>query len=189
MDEALLPRQNLTNSSIAVDFSSIYSNAIYFSANTTNLSSSGTLNFTFSSPISGEYLQFGVFFGAEQPVWINRGGLRGFDNPFFTDKFSTSTFGGVTSVSGVIDRSLFEVFVNDAERSGTTSFFASEPLTVLSIASAEIGEGVQILIEVTALRSAWEAEENSMGIVEGNVTMASNVTKRDERRPLYQAQF
>lgn len=186
--ESLLAQQNLTNSSIAIDFASVYSNAIYFSANTTGLSASGTLNFTFSSPISGEYLQLGVFFGAEEPVWVNRGGVRGFDNPFFTNKFSTSTFGGVTSVSGVIDRSLFEVFVNDGEKSGTTSFFAEEPLTVLSVASAEVSQGVQVMVEVMALQSTWETNQEGTGVVGSNISMGENVTTKLEGT-VYRAKF
>lgn len=195
LGEQLLPETTLTNTSTAIDFSSIYSNAVYFVAEARDDSgkypTGGTLNFTFLSPISGESLQCGVFFGAEQPVFVNRGGTRAFDNPFFTDKFSTSTFNGVGKVQGVIDRSVFEVFLNGGERSGTSSFFSEEPLTILSIASSEVTpSNMTVSVTVWELLSTWREQEDAFGIVLGNTTSTTeNVTKREHGRVLYEAHF
>ena len=59
----------------------------------TAVSGAATLNFAFSSPqVSNKYLQRGFFFGGggDNPLFVDRGGVRGFDSVFSADEFSAA---------------------------------------------------------------------------------------------------
>jgi beta-fructofuranosidase len=71
---------------------------------------------------------------------------------------------------GVIDRTIFEVFLDGGERSATTTFFPNEPLTQLTIGANNIQDGMAISISVHAIKSAWADLANEDGTVVGNVT-------------------
>ncbi len=180
LGESLASNDSMANGTLLVDFSNVYSNAVYFEVNVTNIpielgaviSAAATVNFTFSSPTSGEHLRGGLFL-VESQFFLDRGGIRGFDNPFFTDKFSTTLAPQESfTMSGVIDRSIFEVFLNDGEQSATATFFPTDPLSVLYIASDLLPPNVEISVAVYALESAWQDQENENGVVVGNVTEA-----------------
>jgi beta-fructofuranosidase len=64
LGDVLASNSSLGNGTIFVDYSAVESNALYFAVNvtginTTTISGSATLNFTFRSPVSNEYLQGG----------------------------------------------------------------------------------------------------------------------------------
>lgn len=66
----LASNSSLSNGTLFADYSSVSSNAVYLEVNvtginSTTISSSATLNFTFFSPGSGESLRGGYFFGGE----------------------------------------------------------------------------------------------------------------------------
>lgn len=61
LDRKLVSNLSLGNGGVLVDYSSVSSGAIYFNANLTSLSGTGTVNFTFSSSVSGEYVSGGFF--------------------------------------------------------------------------------------------------------------------------------
>ncbi|KAB2578218.1 Invertase precursor [Lasiodiplodia theobromae] len=186
---------SLANASLVVDYSSVASNAIYFEANVTGLpgsvsdiSSSATLNFTALSPISGESVSGGYFFGGDNPFWLDRGKTRGFDNPFFADKFSTAQLldsSGTWSLSGVIDRSIIELFLDQGTYSATATFFPVQPLSIFSISTAGLPEGAKVSVAVWGLESAWAQYEDESGQVVGNVTTSSSA----EKRMLYATSF
>ncbi|KAJ4397818.1 Invertase [Gnomoniopsis smithogilvyi] len=167
------------NGSLAVDYSSVYSGALYIEANVTGLnastiSSSSTLNMSFTSPSSGETLRTGFYFGGDQPYFIDRGLVRGFDNIFFTDKFSVAdvwnTTSGTWRVQAVIDRSILEVFVDGGVHAATVLFFPEQPLTLMSLGTANLPAGVEVSVAVWSLKSAWAEYENEQGTVVGNLT-------------------
>jgi beta-fructofuranosidase len=181
-----LASKTMGNDSVLLDFSTVESNALYFDINVTeipkaNISGSASLNFTFTSSITGESLLGGFFFAGDSTFWLNRGNIRGFDNPYFTDKFSTghplNTSSGLLRLNGVIDRSIFEVFLDDGERSATITFFPEQPLDTMIIKSGGLNEGMKVKAEVWGLESAWASEANDKGTVVGNVTR--QVVKRD----------
>lgn len=128
------------------------------------------MNFTFTSSVSGEYVTGGTFIGAQ--TWMNRGHANAFsDNIFFTDKFSVnSVYGmeGTWRISGVIDRSIIEIFVNGGEQSATNTFYTNEPLDIVRIGASGISSDAQVSVGVWALESTWDANAN--GTVVGNVT-------------------
>ncbi|OJT08569.1 Extracellular exo-inulinase inuE [Trametes pubescens] len=185
LGEQLASSTSLVNSSLVVDYSGVASNAVYFEANVTGVSgssSAATLNFTILSPVSGESIRGGYYFGGDNPFFVDRGRVRGFDDPFFTDKFSTSTVlraDGTWTLSGVVDRSLLEVFVDGGVASATASFFATQPLTLLTLSTAQLPANASVSVAVYALQSAWKEYENGEGNVLGNVTTTAEV-KRDE---------
>jgi beta-fructofuranosidase len=149
-----LATKTLGNDSVSVDFSSVKSNALYFEAKMTN-GDSGNFTVSFSSPVSGESLQAGAVLGVWNPVWINRGGLRGFDNVFYTDKFFVQPLPGTKTLSGVIDRSVFELFVNNGLHAGTATFFPKHPLTVMKAAGAGLPKNAHVELTVWPIKSVW----------------------------------
>ncbi|OAP65177.1 hypothetical protein AYL99_01149 [Fonsecaea erecta] len=175
-----LANRTMGNGSVSVDYStSVSSGAVYFQINVTDIPSAnitGTANFTFSSSRSGETLKGGYFLAPDSAFFLDRGGVRGFDNPFFTDKFSTSCpYNSSASlltwrVEGVIDRSILEVFINGGESSATVSFFPEQPLDTLKISAGGLNPGVTVSAAVYGLNSAWAKFENAQGTVVGNLT-------------------
>jgi beta-fructofuranosidase len=164
---------------LALDYSSVESNALYIDVNVTGLNPTkitgqSTLNISFTSPSSGETIRSGFYFGGDQPFFVDRGLVRGFDNVFFTDKFSVAdvwnTTGGTWRFQAVIDRSMYEVFVDSGVHAGTVTFFPTQPLTLLSLKSASMPKDVQFSVDVWAIKSAWKAAENEHGTVVGNTT-------------------
>lgn len=123
-----------------------------------NVSSAATLNLTFFSPISGESVRAGMYLGGDAPFFIDRSGARAFDNPFYTDKFSFSNLlTGSWRLSGVIDRSILEVFLNGGAQSATNTYFADQPLTVATVKTASLPAGVEVSVAVWSLDSAWQS--------------------------------
>ncbi|KAL8898325.1 MAG: hypothetical protein Q9207_006760 [Kuettlingeria erythrocarpa] len=150
---------SLANSSLLYDYSTtVPSGALTFNmtiASIPSTNATGTANFTFLSSVTGESIRGGFYLGGDAPFFLNRGYIRGFDNPFFTDKFSvnnlvskdTQTF----RLQVVIDRSIIEVFIENGIRSATNTFFAEGELDTLIISSAGLSPGVQVSADVYGL--------------------------------------
>ncbi|CDO68168.1 Glycoside Hydrolase Family 32 protein [Trametes cinnabarina] len=159
LGEQLAARGDLSGDTLVVDYSAVASNALYFEANVSGLAgvaSAATLTFAFGSPRSGEYIRGGYFFGGD--FYLDRGGVRGFDNPFFTDKFSAPSplrADGTWTLSGVVDRSVLEVFVDRGARSATSAFYATQPLTSFSLSTAGLPASATVSVAVYALNSVW----------------------------------
>lgn len=178
LGRTLASNDSLGNGTIAVDYSDVESNALYFEANvssipSSNISAMATLNVTFLSPSTGESVTCGFYFGGDAPFFVNRGGVRGFDNVFFTDKFSTNSIlsgRDSWSVSGVIDRSILEVFLDGGIESATNTFFATQPLTMMIVGAKELPKGTEVSVKVVALNSPWQSLADDSGMVNGNRT-------------------
>ena len=171
----------LGNSSVLLDYSDVASGALYFEANVTGLTAdtlTGSVNFTFSSSSTGEYVTGGTYIGAT--LWIDRGHVNGFDNPFYTDKFSTNgVYGneGEWSMSGVIDRTILENFLNGGEQSATNTVWPTAPFDTMRLAASGLAPGVQVSVGVWALEDAWGMQASSNGNVTGG-GMSSGGSKR-----------
>ncbi|KZV74497.1 glycoside hydrolase family 32 protein [Peniophora sp. CONT] len=155
----------LANASSTVDYSTVSSNAIYWEVNVTGLPpasqvpAAASFNFSLSTQASGESVSGGFFFGGDSAFWLDRGHTNGFENPFFTDKFSVTQVldqDGTWSTSGVVDRSIIEVFVDRGRYSGTAAFFPTSPLDLFTLRTDGMPEGVQVSFAVYALNSVWE---------------------------------
>ncbi|KAF1984317.1 glycoside hydrolase family 32 protein [Aulographum hederae CBS 113979] len=168
--EELAFNDSLANGSVFVDYSVLQSGALYFEANVTGLtetSLTGTLNFTLSSVISGEVLRGGTTIGGD--TWLDRGKTSGFDNVYFTDKFSVTGLydgAGEWRISGIIDRTIIELFVNGGEQSATSIFFPSSPLDTMILRAGGIDGSATVSVGVWGLRSGWLGQEGANGTVE-----------------------
>ncbi|KEY66625.1 hypothetical protein S7711_01920 [Stachybotrys chartarum IBT 7711] len=186
LGETIASNDSLANGTMAIDYSEVASNALYWEVNVTGIPDSGvpataTLNFTFLSPQTGESVSSGYYFGGDTPFFVDRSGARGFSNVFFTDKFSTNSLrdGSTWSVSGVIDRSILEVFVDGGVESATNTFFTTQPLTLMVLSTADFPGDMAASVRVVALESAWAEMEDEDGIVYGNVTDTGSMRVRD----------
>ncbi|KJZ79409.1 hypothetical protein HIM_00878 [Hirsutella minnesotensis 3608] len=167
LGDVLLSDNKDVNARILVDFAHVPANALYWEANVTGLTdgaamANAVLNFTFVSPNSGERVRGGYFFDSES-FYLDRGGARGFDNAFFTDKFSVDSVRSKNSwnMRGVFDRSMIEVFLDGGVDSATGIFFSEQPLTQMELVTSNLPKNARVSLLVTALRSAWGSEESS----------------------------
>ncbi|KAF2971345.1 hypothetical protein GQX73_g2200 [Xylaria multiplex] len=185
---------------VALDYSSVESGALYIEVNVTNINTTllteySTLNISFASPASGDILQSGFYFSGDTPFFINRGGIKGFDNIFFTDKFSVADVYSSGSrdtlaswsTKAIIDRSIFEVFVDRGIHAGTVVFYPSQPLTTLNLAS-RLPEGTSVSVNIWSLKSAWAEYENEDGTVVGNVTTHEKSAEK-KGKAVYKSKF
>jgi len=169
---------NLVNSSLHYDYTNtVPSGALSFSINITSIpvaNATGTANFTFLSSVTGESIRGGFYLGGDTPFWINRGYIRGFDNPFFTDKLSTNSLIDPDTQTfrlfGIIDRSILEIFLDNGAKSATATFFPEGDLDTVMLTTGDLSMGVGVTAEVWGLQSAWASQENGTGTVVGNVT-------------------
>jgi beta-fructofuranosidase len=180
--EPLYPREfaqasSFANKSLTIDYSSFESGALYFKINMSSIPSDGTagrtLNFTFTASSTNESVSGDYFPSGNTAFWINRGKTYGFDNPFFTDKFSTNADigkNGLFMLEGVVDRSILEVFINGGQSSATTTFSPVGKLETLVVATGDLNGVIMADIEVWVLRSAWADMASSKGIVYGHTT-------------------
>ncbi|KAG5916762.1 hypothetical protein E4U61_003322 [Claviceps capensis] len=169
----------VVNETTTVDFSEVESNAVYWEVNVTGIPETGIpktalLDFTFETPESGDYIRGGYYFGAYKDFYLDRGGAQGFDNVFFTDKFSINSYAtdGEWSMSGVMDRSIVEVFLNGGIDSVTSIFFPKQPLRAMTIVLTDLPESMQVSVRVSALESSWTTMTGSDSLVWGNQTVA-----------------
>jgi beta-fructofuranosidase len=179
----LTQNRSLEYGTLHVDFSHVSSNAVYLEMNITSLNSSAlsstaSANFTFLSSMSGESLTGGQFLAGGSNFFLNRGLLRGFDNPYFTDKFSSSpTFTDTWTMSAVLDRSVFEVFLVGGAQEATITIFPEYPLDTLIVKTGGLNQEAQVSVAAWGLNSAWKGYENATDTVMRNVAIE---VKRDK---------
>ncbi|VDB84876.1 unnamed protein product [Peniophora sp. CBMAI 1063] len=159
--EQLAPNDTLFNSVVTVDYSNVSSNALYWELNVTGLTSisaSTSFNFTLSASATDESVSGGFFFG-DAAFWLDRSHTNGYQSPYFTDKFSVMQLldaDGTWTTSGVVDRSIIEVFVDRGRYSGTAVFFPTSPLNVFTARTDGMPDGAQVSFAVHALDSVWQ---------------------------------
>ena len=168
--EPLAQAANLSNSSLTTDYGrKVPSGAVYFSLNATNIplkNSSGTANFTFLSSVTGESIRGGFNFGGDTPFWINRGGIRGFDNPYFTDKFGTNSLINPDTrtfrLLGIIDRSILEIFLENGVKAATVVFYPEDRLDTLTLSTGNLNDDVSVSANIWGLKSTWDHEASGL---------------------------
>ncbi|KAK7963408.1 beta-fructofuranosidase [Apiospora saccharicola] len=199
-----LATKTMGNGSVTVDYADVESGAIYVEANVTGIDvakagSFTTLNLTFTSPASGESLRSGFYFGGDNPFFVDRGQLRGFDNVFFTDKFSVADVYYESAadktaswrVQAVLDRSMYEVFLDGGRHAGTVLVYPTQPLTVVNVAARDLPAGAQVSVAIWSLKSTWAGMANEQGTVLGNVTTTptSGKAPASKRHMIYEGGF
>lgn len=153
---------SIVNTTVEIDLSNNLSGAVYFALNITipdgaNVSETAAITLTMRSSASNETLLAGHILGGSNAgtTWVDRGKLTGFEHPLFTDKFSVANAGNAESLSGIFDRSLFEIFVNGGEFQSTSTVFPSETLDTLEVTTTDLPEGADVSAAVWGLRSTW----------------------------------
>ena len=194
IDRELASNSSLGNGSLLVDYSQVESGALYFEANITGLTSAdsldGTLNFTVLSSVSGESVSGGLILPADSIVWLDRGKTNGFENPLFTDKFSYGALynpngDGAFRLSGIIDRSILELFFNGGEAAATSVFFPTRPLDTLIMRTGGLNKTVIASLAVWSLKATWLDQADSNATVFGNITTNSTSTSSKRSMKLF----
>ncbi|EME39733.1 glycoside hydrolase like protein [Dothistroma septosporum NZE10] len=189
LDKEVAYETNLGNGTVLANFDSatVESGAIYFEANITGLTGStlqGIANFTIYSSVSGEYIRGGINAAGWPGIWIDHSNIRGFDNPYFNDKFSeeglfTPAMNPVTGLAKsngsfnlgvIVDHSILEVYLNGGQAAGTSSFFPMAELDTLAIRFGNIPGNASTTVGVWGLKDPWAEQANANGTVVGNTT-------------------
>ncbi|KAF2717251.1 glycoside hydrolase family 32 protein [Polychaeton citri CBS 116435] len=178
-DTVLASNDTLDNGTVLVDYRDLESGAIYLEVTISNLTldnPAGSINFTASSSLTGEYLQGGSVVGGV--IWLDRGHTYLFPNPLFTDKMSVNGFfgeqsNGTWSMSALIDNSVLEVFGPKYSPAGTASFFPEAPLDTLRIDVGSLAPGATASVQVWGLTATWLDQADENGTVIGNVTQSN----------------
>ncbi|KAG9193636.1 beta-fructofuranosidase [Alternaria panax] len=182
VDSELASNDSLGNGTVFVDYSTVESGALYFEANVTGItggpSLAGSISFTFQSSVSGESISGGTFLSSGD-VWLDRGKTDAFQSPYFTDKFTATGLyneaEGSWRISGVIDRSIIEIFLNGGELGATSVFFPTQPLDMMMLRVSGLNETVTASVGVWGLKAAWLNQADANGTVAGNTTEGGNV--------------
>lgn len=166
------------------------SGAFLIDVNVTNFNSTGlgleaSINFTLLASGSGESISGGTFLGADATPWVDRGNIRGFDNPYYVNKFSVGmVLEDTYDFQIVVDRSIFEFFSNEGERSATLVYYPESLLDTVIIKAGGLNDGISISASVYSLQGTWPSgtvEPNSTDIYMPNST-SGGVRKRQANR-------
>ncbi|KAI4709701.1 hypothetical protein J4E89_005717 [Alternaria sp. Ai002NY15] len=177
VEEELASTEITSNGTAFVDYSTVESGALYFEVNVTGLtggpSLAGSISFTFQSSVSGESISGGTFLSSGD-VWLDRGKTEAFQSPYFNDKFTATGLyddrQGSWKISGIIDRSIIEVFLNEGELGATAVFFPTQPLDMMMLRVAGLNETATASVGVWSLKAAWLNQADANGTVAGNTT-------------------
>lgn len=72
----------------------------------------------------------------------------------------------------VVDRSIWEVFLNQGSSSATMTFFPAGFLDTIVVRTSGVNKGAKVSVSIYELDSAWASEENGNGFVTGNSTQS-----------------
>lgn len=100
-----------------------------------------------------EYLEAGLDWGnGGGQLWLNRDQLKGFNDPFYTGKFSAATDVSKDNFEWriILDASVIEFFADEGLTVGTMTYFPKIPLTELYLESPS-GESVDLDVEIIPL--------------------------------------
>lgn len=161
-----LVSKNIQSGDVRANFSGVPSKAVYFDVAVKGIDAAnpaGHVNFNFTSSSSGDYLDGGVSMG-DGSFWISRAGTHLFaakDNGKFTASSNTTIspfVNGTFSFSGIIDRSVFEVFLGqDGIQSGTMTFFPTTPLDTLTVSTEGLSNRTSVSVKAWGLQSGWNS--------------------------------
>ncbi|GBR52704.1 levanase [Neokomagataea thailandica NBRC 106555] len=88
----------------------------------------------------GESLSIG-FDAFSGQLWLDRGNLHGFSQPFFTERFSTPLIANSRrfNVQIIVDACALEIYANDGLSVGTALIYPANPLETLSLEATNAG--------------------------------------------------
>ncbi|KAL4894423.1 glycosyl hydrolase [Aspergillus ambiguus] len=153
-----LPSRRVRDGSVDVPFGD-GAVGVYFEVVVRSAQRAGTVGFEISGA-SGESLRGGVAMDSGV-FWMDRAGTRLFtqeDNEGYTPRFETSVVAngdGEFRFTGVLDRSVLEVFLDGGWKSGTMVYYATKPLDRLRVTAEGLGNATHVEVDVWGLQSAW----------------------------------
>lgn len=151
------------------------------SLNVTELQSTASINFTLIASGSQESIEGGTFVAEDATMWLDRGGIHGWDNVYFTNRFSASlVLNDTYDFQVVVDRSIIEVFGSEGEKSATLVYYPETLLDTVVIRSSGLNEGVSISAVVHMLEGTWEADVSQPN----GTAVGTNGTRRALEREL-----
>ncbi|GAA5986183.1 hypothetical protein JCM10908_006447 [Rhodotorula pacifica] len=157
-----LPQAAITNASLISAAASI--NITFAASNSSSCSSSSGNNSSSSSSSSNSgpaavltYFYAGLTNGALSLARPAASSSWGAANPFFTDKFSYTLVDPLTSLVGVFDRSMLEVFVNNGAHSATMLLYPDQPVGSMQVATGGLPAGTTLNLQVNGLNSTWQS--------------------------------
>ncbi|EJT69174.1 hypothetical protein GGTG_13283 [Gaeumannomyces tritici R3-111a-1] len=134
------------------------SGSYYIDANVTGMNAArlgpdARLNFSLSSPSTGEALRWGMGFSGDATFWVDRSGARAlFDgDASFANRFSVVDAwddGTAWRMQAVVDRSVFEVFVDGGIHAATVLIFPARPLDVFEVRVGGLSPDAKVSIAV-----------------------------------------
>lgn len=148
--------------------------------NLTGLSNTASINFTISSSGSRESISGGIFVAGDSTMWLDRGGISGWDNVYNTNRFSTAlVLNNTLDFQVVVDRSIIEVFALEGERSATAVYYSEALLDTVVLRSGNLNSGVSINAQVRMLNGTWGS-----GAIQANGTSVGQNSTGMVRREL-----
>lgn len=146
--------------------------------NVSGLSNTASVNFTIMASGSGEVIGGGIFLGGDATMWIDRGGIQGWNNIYNADKFSTAyVLEDAFDFQVVVDRSIIEVFGLEGEKSATLVYYPEALLDTVVVRTSGLNEGASVTANVYSLEGTWPS-----GQLQPNSTV--NGTALDRRNLL-----
>lgn len=151
------------------------------SLNVAGLPGTASINFTLIASGSQEYIEGGTFLAEDATIWLDRGGIRGWDNVYNTNRFSGSlVLNDTYDFQVIVDRSMIEVFGLEGEKSGTLVYYPETLLDTVVVRSSGLNAGVSISVSIHMLEGTWGS-----GVVQPNGTaIGVNGTSRAFKREL-----
>lgn len=134
--------------------------------NVAALSPTASVNFTITSNQSGEAIRGGAFLGETAVPWVDRGGVRGWDSIYNTNRFSAALLVEDSfDLQVVIDRSILEMFTLEGEKSATLVYYPEAMLDSVTVTTGGLNQDVQVSASVHSLQGTW-----GTGLVQPNST-------------------
>ncbi|PYH88067.1 hypothetical protein BO71DRAFT_150456 [Aspergillus ellipticus CBS 707.79] len=146
---------------VTASFANVSSKAIHFEIDIEGIDAAnpvGDINFNFTSP-AGDHLDGGVVLDTGL-FWLDRAGTHLYTVANSTDftplsNTSISVSQGRFAFSGVIDRSVLEVFLENGTQSATVTYFPTAPLDRLAVGTSGLGHGTRVGLAAWGLDSGW----------------------------------
>lgn len=148
------------------------------SLNFTGLAPSASINFTLVSGVSGESIEGGVFLATDATQWVDRGKIRGWDNPYYTNRFAAAfVLEDSFDFQIIVDRSIIEIFGLEGEKSATLLYYPLALLDRVTVNSTGLNQGAKVSVSVHSLDGGWPS-----AVVQPNGTAISQPSRNEAMR-------
>ncbi|RDW78334.1 hypothetical protein BP5796_06186 [Coleophoma crateriformis] len=176
--------KGLGNGGMVIDYSSVASGAVEFKITLTapthgSTTANASIGLDFTSSSSGESvsLSFNLVTSttaSTPPVAgfsMDRSNIKGWTTaplitsltnliPFASSDATASSPTNTYKITGIMDRTILETFINDGVDAGSMIFFPTGKLDTIDLKIDGLGAGASVDFQVLGLKSGWAAEES-----------------------------